>query len=81
MGMVEVPGLDRDWRELVDAAVAQGWGVKELRKHGVMLLAPDGIGKVTLASTPSDHRAITNTIARMRRFGFVWPWHGKGGRT
>ena len=68
--------LDKDWHELVATAEAQGWRIKELRRHSVMLLAPDGLGKVTLASTPSDHRALANTIARMRRLGFVWPPEG-----
>ena len=67
--------MDREWHELVTAAVGQGWAVRPLRKHGVMLMAPDGVGKVTLTSTPSDWRAIHKVVAIMRRYGFVW--HGR----
>lgn len=27
----------------------------------------------TLPSTPSDHRSLRNTLAVLRRAGFVWP--------
>lgn len=39
-----------------------------------MLLAPIGIGKVTVHGTPSDFRALRNTISALRREGgFEWP--------
>jgi len=58
---------------LVDEAVRQGWRC-ELRKSGHWrCFAPDGIGQLTIAGTPSDHHWKANSIARMRRHGFVWP--------
>lgn len=39
-----------------------------------MLLAPNGTGKVTVHGTPSDVRALRNTISGLRRQGeFEWP--------
>lgn len=68
-----------EWKDLEQAALARGWRIKDLRKHRVMLLGPDGVAKVTIPSSPSDHRAFANAVAQMRRFGFVWPWPRKEG--
>jgi hypothetical protein len=39
-----------------------------------MLLAPNGTGKVSVHGTPSDWRALRNTISDLRREGgFEWP--------
>jgi hypothetical protein len=43
----------------------------ERRSRHYMLFAPDGKGKVTIASPPSTPRTITHSVARMRRYGFV----------
>lgn len=65
--------MDKDVREFVAEAERQGWRC-ELRRGGHWLcLAPDGLGKVTIAGTPGDRRWKAKTIARMRRSGFVWP--------
>ncbi|HEV8656936.1 MAG TPA: hypothetical protein VGR85_15630 [Candidatus Limnocylindria bacterium] len=65
--------MDKEVRELVQEAGRQGWRC-ELRKGGHWLcFAPDGVGRVSIASTPSDHRWRANTIAKMRRHGFRWP--------
>ena len=65
--------MDKEVRELVAEAERQGWRV-ELRPNGHWrLLAPDGVGMLTVAGTPSDRRWKANSIARMRRHGFVWP--------
>lgn len=62
----------KDVKKLLSAAQAQGWRV-ELGKRGhLKLYAPDGVGIVTMSGTPSDSRAMNNTIARMRQYGFEW---------
>ena len=65
----------KDLKKLLRAAQAQGWRV-ELGKGGhFTLYAPDGVGRVTMSSTPSDRRALMNTVAYMRQFGFEWKGH------
>lgn len=61
----------KEIRAIVKAAEEQGWRVKQGKAH-YLLLAPDGINKVTVASTPSDHRALDNAISRLRRYGLKW---------
>ena len=65
--------MDKDVRELVSEAEKQGWR-GDLRRSGHWLLfPPNGAPPVSVAGTPSDHRWKANTIAKMRRQGFVWP--------
>jgi hypothetical protein len=53
----------------VRKAKAQGFVVKE-KKNGWMVTTPNGQGSVMLHKTPSDHRAVKNDLARLRRYGF-----------
>jgi hypothetical protein len=65
--------MDKEVGELVREAAQQGWRC-ELRKSGHWLMfPPNGMPPVAVAGTPSDHRWKANTIAKMRRAGFVWP--------
>jgi hypothetical protein len=50
----------------------QGWRVKTTKKGHLMFLAPDGVGSLTTGGTPSEHRAIDNLLAALRRYGFKW---------
>lgn len=70
-----------DWKKVLKAAKEQGWVEQEVKK-GARLVPPDpNKDMVVIHKTPSDVRAIRNTIAEMRRQGFVWPWPpGKGNR-
>jgi hypothetical protein len=61
----------KEVREIVKAAERQGWKVVE-KRQGFMLYSPDGEGLVNVHKTPQDHRAIKNTVSRMRRYGFKW---------
>lgn len=62
-----------DWKRVLRAAQEQGWRIRPTT-DGVMLLAPNGTGKVTVHGTPSDFRALRNTISDLRREGgFEWP--------
>lgn len=62
--------------------------VKDLRQHGFVVTLtggghlkvthPDKPGIVFMPSTPSDHRAVENTLAQLRRtFGYIAPWKRK----
>lgn len=64
--------MDKQVRVLVEEAQRQGWTVRP-KKKGFLLLAPDGVGMVTVHSTPSDSHWLGNAVSRMRRHGFVWP--------
>ena len=56
-------------KRLLQEATEQGWTVIETKK-GVMLLAPDGVGKVVMHGTNSDRRALRNLVSIMKRHGF-----------
>lgn len=62
----------KELKEIRKAAEKQGWRVKDLKSGHLMFLAPDGINKVTVAGTPSDHHALGNELSRLRRYGFKW---------
>lgn len=60
----------KEIKRLVRDLELQGWRV-ELRKSGhYVAYAPDGEHMVTFASTPSDHRALRNILALLRRYGY-----------
>jgi len=63
---------NREYPKVRKEAERQGWKVKSTRK-GEMLLAPDGVTSVMWHHTPSDHRALDNTVTKMRRAGFEYP--------
>lgn len=63
---------NREYPKVRKEAERQGWTFKPTRK-GEMLLAPDGETSVLWHHTPSDHRALDNTVTRMRRAGFEYP--------
>lgn len=61
-----------DWKKVRKEAQEQGWTVRET-KSGYQLFPPDRTQKpISIHRTPSDHRALENTITRMRRAGFLW---------
>lgn len=62
-------GLGKDAKKLVKEAEKQGFVAKE-KKNGWMLTVPNGQGSVMIHKTPSDHRALKNAVARLRRYGF-----------
>jgi hypothetical protein len=65
-----VSSLQREVRDLVKAAKKQGWRVKE--KKGYLLFDPSGHHKELLHKTPSEPRGLSDSLSRMRRFGFKW---------
>jgi len=59
---------DKDTEELVRKLRRQGWRVSEARHYTAY--PPDkSIPPIVFAKTPSDYRALKNTIARLRRAG------------
>jgi hypothetical protein len=65
--------LNKDLRQLIKESESQGWEVPPPRKGGhLKFIPPDGGAPLFHGSTDSDHRALKNHIARMRRHGFVW---------
>jgi hypothetical protein len=66
--------VQKDLKSLVDRAKEQGWTDKPV-KGGLLLLAPDGVGKVTVHYRPggkgtTQSRLLKNVLTEMRRQGF-----------
>jgi len=57
---------------LIRAAEEQGFTIKK-KKMGWMVLTPNGQGSVMVHKTESDHRALNNSISRLKRYGFKPP--------
>lgn len=64
----------KEVKEIVKAAEKQGWRVAE-KKKGYALYDPSGEHMEMLHKTPSDHRGLRNSVARMRKHGFEWKGH------
>lgn len=64
-------GMKKDLKKLLEAAKAQGWAPRP-KKSGEMWLSPDGVTKVMIHETPSDHRAFKNLVSEFRRGGLEW---------
>lgn len=39
-------------------------------KKGWMAYSPDGVGKVLMHESPSDHHAWANALSRLRKLGY-----------
>lgn len=59
--------------DLIDTSKAQGWRYDRANSNHHRFYAPDGKTIVTFASTPSDHRGWLNSLAEMKRAGYVPP--------
>lgn len=62
----------KETKEIIREAENQGWTVRRTKKGHIQFFAPDGENIVTAGGTPSDHRAIANLVAQLRRYGFKW---------
>lgn len=60
--------VPKDFRPYVKTAVKRGWRFERRKRHA-WLYAPDGVTTVSVPSSPSDHRALKNTICELRRAG------------
>ncbi|RKE03005.1 hypothetical protein BX266_7612 [Streptomyces sp. TLI_171] len=63
--------MKKDLRELTKALETQGFEVTP-SKSGHQIVRRNGQRIATLAGTPSDRRTWLNTIAVLRKAGFVW---------
>jgi predicted RNA binding protein YcfA (HicA-like mRNA interferase family) len=62
----------KELKDIVKTAEMQGWRVENTKKGHLTFFAPDGINMLTTGGTPSEHRAIANLLASLRRYGFKW---------
>lgn len=58
-----------DLAALRKTATAQGWRIVETRKGETWYPPETDLPGVTVHGSESDHRALRNTIARLRRSG------------
>ena len=61
--------MDKTRKQIIKSLVRQGWRVEHGSKH-IKCFSPDGVTIVTIAVTASDHRALKNTKARLRKGGW-----------
>ena len=61
--------IPRDLWQAYKAAKRAGWRFQPLRNSHSRWLSPDGKAAVTVPATPSDWRAVSNTISRLRQAG------------
>ena len=62
-----------DIRKLVKAIERQGFIVSVSTKGHYLVDRPDGTRIAVISKTTGDVRAFANAVARLRRFGFIWP--------
>ena len=60
--MKDLKGVAPDVRRAIEYVLALGWRYKILQNNHIMLLAPDGKGKVTASCTPSETAFIYKKI-------------------
>jgi predicted RNA binding protein YcfA (HicA-like mRNA interferase family) len=56
-----------DWRVFERELRAEGWRIEQTKKNHIKLFSPHGNCIVLASSTPSDHRALENVKAAVRR--------------
>jgi hypothetical protein len=61
---------DKEMRKVLVALAGEGHRVVLTRNGHYRVLHTNGVGQVTMAGTPSDYRALRNTMATLRREGF-----------
>jgi hypothetical protein len=71
---VDGPGreLRTEYRRVASTLVGdQGWRYKYEGKHPTLYPADKSFSPIVFATTPSDHRAFKNFVARIRRAGGI----------
>jgi hypothetical protein len=59
-------GRNKEVRVLLEEAISRGWQEIRSKRH-IVLIWPETNTKITIGLTLSDHRAIKNMKARLRR--------------
>lgn len=68
--------MDKDMKRLLKKIEAQGGRWRQTKGSHIEVKCPDktkcgnGSGIVIIAWSPSDHRSVPNSIAKLRRCGF-----------
>lgn len=66
-----IPSADKNLKTLLEKLEAQGWRIERTRK-GFMCYPPDKSKQsVLIHGSESDHRAMKNTLARLKRNGYI----------
>ena len=60
----------KEVKDLIRSLRKQGWTVEQTRNNHWKATAPTGGQPEYIASTPSDHRSLKNTVARLKRLGY-----------
>lgn len=71
---------NKDYRELLDELLVQGWGVETTTHGHTKATPPDPSQGIVHFSGSSDPHAYMNTVRDLRRRGFVWPPSSKNER-
>lgn len=71
-----------DTKQILKAARQQGWTVGTTNRGHIVFWTPDqdpdrDRPAVTSGGTPSDHRAVLNLAAQLRKAGLVLPHKGR----
>jgi hypothetical protein len=59
-------GRNKEVRVLLEEAISRGWQEIRSKRH-IVLIWPETNERITIGLTLSDHRAIKNMKARLRR--------------
>ena len=65
--------MDKDTKRLMKELARQGFSIRTTKKGHSMVFGPDGKSVTTFAGTPSDRRSWLNSLAPLKRAGFLWP--------
>lgn len=76
MSKLRITRGQRDAKDIIDAAIAQGWRTRRAGSH-LRLIPPNGV-PVGVSGTPSDVNYRRQMVRQMRKSGFIWPWPPQG---
>lgn len=65
--------MPKEYKEIIRELERQGWRLVRGTRHWKAFPPDKKKPMVTIPGTPSDYRSIKNTIAQLRRSGFIWP--------
>jgi hypothetical protein len=70
--------VDKDTKKVLEEAERQGFTTRRTSRGHIQVRDQNGQIVAVFSGTASDHRALRNGIAQLKRAGFVWPRKGKG---
>ena len=65
--------VNKDVRQVLRRVAAAGLVVRQTRRGHTLVYAPTDLARpiATFAGTPSDHRSLRNSIADLKRHGYL----------